>query len=48
MPDGSIPAKPVDDGIDTTGGHSDDPYWNYETGQDDVLPVDREWFWMFK
>lgn len=48
MPDGSIPANPVDDGIDATGGHSDDPYWNYETGMDDVLPVDREWFWMFK
>ena len=37
---------PKDDGEDYTQGHGDDPYWNYDTGMDDM--IERPWYSVFK
>lgn len=47
VPDGSLPDTTTNpDETDYTQGHSDDPYWNYETGEDDL--VERPWYSVFK
>lgn len=48
-PDGSLPQVDTNkDEYDYTQGHGNDPYWNYETGQDDVAFEDRPWYSVFK
>ena len=47
VPDGTVPDVTPND-PDYTDGHGNDPYWNYETGQDDLPMSERPWYSVFK